>query len=617
MQSFLQYRRLGNALETQLACDKALHQQQQEARDGKAFYKVTTTDERDLEAGLSADTCHTTTSSSQYSTDDQTVTKIVTEKDVDYNELCVSPTETIVPEKDIERGSISKDVNCNELCVSPTESTGSTPCPSMTTMQASEQTRVESGPELENIILVSWESDEDPFNPQNWGFVRRVMYTFIVSAIAGVVGCASAIDSAVIPQASAEFGVTDMIEALATSMILIGFGLGGLIAGPFSETVGRNPIYLISMVSYMLFLVGAGASPNIQSQVVCRFFAGIFGATPLVCAGGSVSDLWTPAERVFAFPMFACFAFLGPMVGPVIGDWVGQSPDLSWRWTEWFTLIISAVVLAMVLLILPETYSPVLLRWKAEHLRRLTGDDRFRGAIDTQQTPLITRLHCALYRPFVMLVREPIPLLFGLYLMVDFIILFTFFTGYTYIFTDIYGLSQGMTGVCFIGEMIGVVSCAAFIPLNMYLRKRDIARAKAIGPDEKVAPESRLYWAMIGGPAIPISLFWMGWTASPDISIWSSIVASAVFGFGMLCVFMTTYQYLIDTYEIYAASALAAVTFLRYTVSGAFVEISIPFYQNMGVAYTLTILGGVSCPLVLIPFAFYWYGPAIRRKSRY
>lgn len=398
---------------------------------------------------------------------------------------------------------------------------------------------------------------------------------------------------------------------------MIGFGAGALIAGPFSETVGRNPIYILTMALYMVFLVGAGAAPNLSAQLACRFFSGMFGATPLVCAGGSLSDLWNPAERVFAFPMFACFSFLGPLIAPLVGGWVGESATLSWRWTEWITLIASGIILTVVVLIQPETYHPILLKWKAQHLRRLTGDKRYRGGIEIRKTPLAMRLVRALYRPVLMFIQEPIIILFGLYLTVVYIVLFTFLTGYTFIFTDVYGLSQGMTGVCFVGQMVGVLSCGALIPLNVHLRKRDIARAKALGPDVKVAPESRLYWAMIGGPAIPISLFWMGWTARPDISIWSPLLASVLFGFGILCVFMTTYQYIIDSYEVYAASALASITLIRYVVSGAFIEISIPFYRNMGVAYTLTILGSISGVLVLIPFAFYKYGPAIRRKSRY
>jgi len=52
------------------------------------------------------------------------------------------------------------------------------------------------------------------------------------------VGFASAIDSAIIPQAVAEFGVDEIIEVLATGLFMIGFGAGALVAGPFSETLG-------------------------------------------------------------------------------------------------------------------------------------------------------------------------------------------------------------------------------------------------------------------------------------------------------------------------------------------------------------------------------------------
>lgn len=399
-------------------------------------------------------------------------------------------------------------------------------------------------------------------------------------------------------------------------IFLIGFGIGALISGPFSETVGRNPIYIATLVLYMLFLIGAGLSRNFGTLLVCRFISGMFGATPLVCAGGSLSDLWTPAERVYAFPMFACASFLGPLLGPAAGSWIGETGVLSWRWVEWVSLIFSGVVLTIVVLFQPETYGPILLKWKAEHLRRLTGDERYRGAIEIRKVPLIWRLVRSLYRPFVMTARELIIMLIALYLTVIYIVLFTFLTGYTFIYTETYHLSQGMTGVCFLGIAVGIVSSAALIPVNMRLRQRDIARAEAQG-HSRVAPESRLYWAMFGAPSIPISLFWMGWTARPFISLWSPLLASVLFGFGIICVFMSSYQYIIDSYEIYAASALSSVTLIRYVASGAMIEVSIPFYKNMGVAYTLTIMGALSALLVPIPFVFYKYGPVIRKKSKY
>jgi hypothetical protein len=58
----------------------------------------------------------------------------------------------------------------------------------------------------------------------------------------------------------------------------------------------------------------------------------------------------------------------------------------------------------------------------------------------------------------------------------------------------------------------------------------------------KIAPEFRLWFSMLGGSiAIPVSLFWMAWTSRPDISIWSPLGASVLFGYGILCIFITRY----------------------------------------------------------------------------
>jgi MFS family permease len=92
-------------------------------------------------------------------------------------------------------------------------------------------------------------------------------------------------------------------------LFLIRFGCGALFAGPFSETFGRNPVYIVTLGLFMIFVMASGLAPNISAQLSFRFLAGFFGSTPLVCAGGSISDLWSPMERVFAFPVFANAAF--------------------------------------------------------------------------------------------------------------------------------------------------------------------------------------------------------------------------------------------------------------------------------------------------------------------
>ena len=443
-------------------------------------------------------------------------------------------------------------------------------------------------------------------------------------------GFASSIDSAALPQAAAEFGVGEVTESLATGLFLIGFGCGALFAGPISETIGRNPVYIATLSLYMIFIMASALAPNIGAQLVFRFIAGFFGSTPLTCAGGSISDLWNPMERTYAFPVFANAAFMGPIFGPVVGGFIGASPLISWRWTEWVTLIISGAILVLVIFFQPETYAPILLKWKAAKLRELTGDDRYKAEVEIREQSFLQRLMTALYRPFLLTFTEPIIMLVALYLTVIYIILFTFLNGYTFIFTETYHFSQGITGLSFLG--IGIGLCfATVLVLPIYARaKKDLAKIQhqqqhSLGDENRaknneptsLAPESRLWFGIYGAPAIPISLFWMAWTTSPSISPWSPLSASVLFGYGILCIFISSYQYIIDSYEGFAASALASLTFIRYVAAGGMVEVAIPMYRTLGVHWTLSLLGGVSALLVPVPYLFYFYGGRIRGGSRW
>lgn len=84
----------------------------------------------------------------------------------------------------------------------------------------------------------------------------------------------------------------------------------------------------------------------------------------------------------------------------------------------------------------------------------------------------------------------------------------------------------------------------------------------------KVEPEERLWFAMISAPCMTVAILWMAWSSWANVSFWSPIVATVFFGFGTLGVFISSYQYIIDSFEVYAASALVGMTVTRYCVAG-------------------------------------------------
>lgn len=135
-------------------------------------------------------------------------------------------------------------------------------------------------------------------------------------------------------------------------MFLIGQGVGSLIAGPFSEVFDRNVVYAGSMAIFMIWIMACklparnfahqnsqdnvmlkhfpcsgGLAPNFGAHIVFRFLAGCAASTPLVCSGGSVSDMFDSVEKTWGLPVYASFAFNGPMIGAVMGAYIGKWPS--------------------------------------------------------------------------------------------------------------------------------------------------------------------------------------------------------------------------------------------------------------------------------------------------
>jgi MFS family permease len=390
-------------------------------------------------------------------------------------------------------------------------------------------------------------------------------------------------------------------------------GIGSLVAGPFSEAFGRNVVYTGSLIIFMIWIMGAALAPNFGAQITFRFLAGCCASAALVCTGGSVADMFNSLEKTWAFPLYAIPSFMGPMLGPVIGAYIGPSKVVSWRWAEWTMLIASGLVLVLVLLFLPETYGPLLLQWKAAHYRRITGDARFRGEHEIEDATLLSRLKVSMTRPFLML-TEPIIMAMTLYITVVYIVLFTFLVGWPYIFEHTYGISQGLSHTIFVAMLIGTeLNFLLVVVIYRMTLKRTRKEAGSL-----FKPEIRLWYATFGAAiAMPVSLFWLGWTNYSSVSIWSAILAVSLFGYAVMGIFLCVYMYVIDSYEIFAASALTFVSLVRYVVAGGMTVAGIPWYESMGTHYTLTILACISVALVPIPYLLYYYGHAVRAKSRF
>jgi MFS family permease len=115
-----------------------------------------------------------------------------------------------------------------------------------------------------------------------------------------------------------------------------------LVWAPLSEMHGRKYSVLGPFLAAALFSFGTAAAKDIQTALITRFFTGFFGSAPVTNTGGVLSDIWSAKHRGPAIVGYAIAVVGGPVLGPLIGGAVIQSP-LQWRWTEyvghfWFPL---------------------------------------------------------------------------------------------------------------------------------------------------------------------------------------------------------------------------------------------------------------------------------------
>ena len=469
-------------------------------------------------------------------------------------------------------------------------------------------------PEAGDCIIVNFCDDDDENNPRNWSTAKRVFITSLVLTAGVTGGWASANDSVIVPQIQQAFGVSAVIECLSTGLYLIAFGIGSLFTGPFSDTIGRNPVYLISLLLLTACIAVSGAATNIAVQLAFRFFAGLFGCVSVTTGGGTTADLWTPSERGLVYAVWSCINFCSVFAAPVVSGYVGQSSHITWRWAEWVVLLMGGASTLLIFLFASETHAPTILSWKAKILRNETKETRYRSEQELKLEPLSRRLLQSTRRAFDMLFHELSVLLFTLYLTVLFIVAFTFLTGYSFIYGNIYHLSRGQVGPCFIGLDVGMLICLAMTLPLLVRYGQNLEKAKERGVS-KMPSEDRLWIAIITAPGLPIGLFWMAWTIDSSISLWCSLAGSILVGSAFLGAMVASYLYLIDAFEGQAASALSVAAFVRYAAAGTMIPVSIFMYENLGVHWTLTLLACISLVLAPVPFVMLKYGPVMRKRA--
>ncbi|KAI8292617.1 hypothetical protein KNSL1_001882 [Colletotrichum chrysophilum] len=292
-----------------------------------------------------------------------------------------------------------------------------------------------------------------------------------------------------------------------------------MVWSPISEApqIGRNPVYIGSIALFVLLQIPTVLSVNFGIAAVC-----------------------------------------GPTMGPVIS---GFAVDANgWTWTILELIWIGGFTFILLFVFLPETSSSNILFRRTRRIRKLTGNDKLisRGELMAETMTRRDVVQMLLVRPFTLNFTEPMVFLLNLYTALIYGLLYIWFESFAVVFRGIYGFNTGLIGLSFLGIFVGAIIIVP--PFFWYLHKY---LEPEFDENGFIQPEKRLPPAFLGGVAIPICLFWFGWSSRQSINWIMPIIGSAWFSIGSFLLFNPVLNYLTDAYPDYAASVLAGNDLFR------------------------------------------------------
>ncbi|KAJ7191568.1 MFS general substrate transporter [Mycena pura] len=469
-------------------------------------------------------------------------------------------------------------------------------------------------------VIVSWDGPDDRENPRNWSNRRRWTVTVVVSLFTFISPVASSISSPSLSAISADLKIQpgSILENMTLSIFILAYAIGPLFWGPMSELCGRLLVLQVSNIWFFVFNTICASAKTPTQLLVFRFLAGFGGAAPQSIGGAIVGDMWSPTERGIAMSLYSIAPLassfrnsVGPSTGPLVGGWIAQKSN--WHWVFWSVSIADAILQIAAFILLRETYAPEILKRKARSVRKSSGNPTVRSAFEDANRSWTTVMRRGMVKPLVFLATEPIVQVFALYMAVLYGVLYLSLTTFVKVFTIQYNEGSGIAGIHYLAIALGSTvggQLGARVLTRVYLYLK--AKNGGIG-----SPEMRLPLLMVSATTLPIGLLIYGWSVQahafwlvPDLGVF-------IFSIGIGANWTCIQTYLVDSYAIYAASAIAAVSSFRAFAGFGFPLFADQMYAQLGDGWGNSILAliclVIGCPA---PFFFYRYGARLRARSK-
>ncbi|KAF8856398.1 MFS general substrate transporter [Acephala macrosclerotiorum] len=400
-------------------------------------------------------------------------------------------------------------------------------------------------------VIVDFDGPDDPYRPMNWPFSKKAYTALIYGLVTMGATWGSSIYAEANEDISREFHIGSIVTTLDVTLYMSGFGTGPLIWAPLSENSGRRTAVFYPCFIGVIFAFGSATAKDTQTLMLTRFWGGFFASAPVTNAGGVLGDLWTPAQRGPGMAAYAMAVANGTLLAPIVGGAIVDS-YLSWRWTEYVSIALFHPRLLQIFILLIVV-------------------------IFTDESYAPTLLYFV--RPFQLL-ATPITACIAAYSSFVYGILYLCFTAFPIEFEEERRWNHLVGSFPFLGSLVGCITGALGNSLNTNYY---ISRVKANNgrPVPELCPCIGAYFIELG----------------------------------FITIFQCALNYLIDNFQIYAASAVAGNTSLRSVFAGVFPLFAPAMFHDLGIEWASSVIWFVAVALVPIPFVFLVYGKRMRSRG--
>ena len=409
---------------------------------------------------------------------------------------------------------------------------------------------------------------------------------------------------------------------ITLTIYIIFQALSPAIFGPLSDSLGRRPVYLLTVSLYVIANLGLAVNKQSYSVLIgLRALQSLGASAAFAVSYGVVADVCVPSERGKMIGPVSMALNLGACVGPVVGGCVAYTSG-SYEWVFWVLVIVGAILLLGISALLPETARSVVgngregkrqswweeswykicKHWLRGYKESASKSENEKHAEDEDEN--LNRSFLKRFR-----IQNPLACLRMIFHFDTFLVLWMHGSFYTVdyslvaavpdIYKSIYHFNELQIGLGYLPRGAGIVIGGYCVGKVMDHNYRVTAKKigwtvnKVSGDDLINFPIERARsrgssWLLIISTA---TLVGYGWAVSKHAHVSVALILQFVQGFWSTWFYTTYNTLLVDVFPESPSTAAAAASITRCAMAAAGVAVLQPLLDAAGRGWYFTLLG--------------------------